>query len=299
MNREVEPILIPSNGLSMSLGTKYSDGPTAASESGDLATEATSAGQLIINADDWGRDHETSERIFKCFRRGSVSSVSAMVFMEDSERAAAMSRESGIDAGLHLNFTTPFSGPNCPALLVECQHELATYLLRHPLARGFFNPWLIHSFEYVVAAQLDEFRRLYGADPARLDGHHHMHLCANVLFKGLLPSGTIVRRNFTFQRGEKSVCNRMYRKALDLTLASRYQIVDFLFSLAPLGPPGRLQRIFSLARGFIVELETHPVNPDEYRFLTEGEIFQQAREIPIARHFVKPKAESHIRGSHS
>jgi hypothetical protein len=32
-----------------------------------------------------------------------------MVFMEDSERAAARTREHGIEAGLHLNFTMPFS----------------------------------------------------------------------------------------------------------------------------------------------------------------------------------------------
>ena len=35
--------------------------------------------------------------------------VSAMVFMEDSERAASIARADAIDAGLHLNFTTAFS----------------------------------------------------------------------------------------------------------------------------------------------------------------------------------------------
>ena len=47
---------------------------------------------LIINADDWGRDNETTDRSLDCVLRGSVSSVSAMMFMEDSERAAGIAR---------------------------------------------------------------------------------------------------------------------------------------------------------------------------------------------------------------
>ena len=93
----------------------------------DLQTGCPAAhhnrGLLVINADDWGRDRDTTQRIFECFQRKTVSAVSAMVFMEDSERAASTAREHGIDAGLHLNFTTPFSALNTPKRLVERQHE--------------------------------------------------------------------------------------------------------------------------------------------------------------------------------
>ena len=85
-------------------------------------------GVLIVNADDWGRDEKTTERTLECVLRGAVSSVSAMVFMEDSARAAAVAQESGIDAGLHLNLTTPFSMPGCPTKLAEHQQRLGRYL---------------------------------------------------------------------------------------------------------------------------------------------------------------------------
>jgi len=244
--------------------------------------EAPHTGLLIVNADDWGRDVRTTERILDCALLGAVSSVSAMVFMEDSERAAAMARTGGIEAGLHLNLTTPFSAPECSVRLVERQRELARYLLRHRLAQVVFHPGLGRAFEYVVAAQLDEFRRLYGVDPDRVDGHHHMHLCANVLLRGLLPSGTLVRRNFSFQPGEKGLWNRLYRRLVDRMLARRHRLVDFFFSLAPLEPPGRLQRIFSLARRFSVEVETHPVDPAEYRFLEGGEFFRRTEDVRTA-----------------
>ncbi len=254
-------------------------------------------GLLIVNADDWGREPRTTGRILDCVLRGALSSVSAMVFMEDSERAAAMARESRIDAGLHLNFTTPFSAPNCPARLRERQQELAAYLLCHSSARVVFHPWLVRSFEYVVAAQCDEFRHLYGAEPKRLDGHHHMHLCANVLLGGLLPPGTLVRRHFSYEAREKAVRNRLFRRFTDVMLTRRHRVVDFFFSLPPLEPPSRLQRIFCLARRFVVEVETHPVHAEEYQFLAGGEIFRLTGDLPIASHFTSARRKETMHAS--
>lgn len=246
---------------------------------------ASRSGKLIINADDWGRDQETTARILSCVVRGSISSVSAMIFMQDSEHAAWIAREQEIDAGLHLNFTTAFSAANCPAKLVQHQQRIARCLWRHRLAQTLFHPTLMRSFEYVVSAQLEEFCRLYGRMPQRLDGHHHMHLCANVLAGRLLPPVTVVRRNFSFEAGEKSFANRLYRRIVDRRLARRHRLTDFFFSLAPLNPRMRLQRIFSLARQFAVEVETHPANPDEYQFLSSSEIFRLAGEVRITRGF--------------
>jgi chitin disaccharide deacetylase len=258
--------------------------PTRPGSNGD----AKRAGMLIVNADDWGRDRETSDRMFECVLHGTVSSVSAMVFMADSERAAGVARERGIDAGLHLNLSLPFSAPDCPSGLLEPQRRVASYLLKHPLARVVFHPGLVRSFEYVVKAQLDEFERLYGTAPERIDGHHHLHLCANVLLARLIPTGTIVRRNFFFEPGEKSLMNRLYRKVVDSRLARRHRLVDFLFPLAPLEPRERLERLRSLAQQFVVEVETHPMNADELLFLTGGEAVRWAGNVPIAPRFSAP-----------
>ena len=282
MKCEEEPVPATGGSPDVRLGRKSS---AIAALADGAAHDPAQAGLLIINADDWGRDRETTERTFECILRGAVSSVSAMVFTEDSERAAAIARERGIDAGLHLNFTMPFSSQNCPAPLMERQCELGRHLSRHRLSQLVFYPSLARSFEYVVSAQIDEFCRLYGAAPRRLDGHHHMHLCANVLLGRLLPPETVIRRNFSFQPGEKSFGNRFYRKVVDRMLAQRHRLTDYFFSLPPLEPPGRLERIFSLARRFVVEVETHPLDAEEYRFLAGGEIFRWAGDVPIASGF--------------
>lgn len=243
-------------------------------ESPTTSADDSGAGLLIVNADDWGRTRRTTDMILDCVVRGSVSAVSAMVFMEDSERAATIARERGVSAGLHLNFTDTFSTPGCPRPLVDHQRTVAAYLRRHRLAQVLFHPGLRRSFDYVVKTQIDEFRRTYGALPDRLDGHHHMHLCANVVIGNLLPHGTLVRRNFSFQPGEKSGVNRLYRRFIDRRLRLHHRMVDFFFSLPPFQPWSRLERVFTLARTFSVELETHPINADEYRFLEGGEIFR-------------------------
>jgi predicted glycoside hydrolase/deacetylase ChbG (UPF0249 family) len=276
-----------------SVNDGYLEERTVASSAG------TEAGVLIINADDWGRDFLTTDRTLDCLLQGTVSSVSAMVFMKDSERSAVVAWEQGIDAGLHLNLTTPFSSPRRPAGLAERQRNVAAYLRRNRVSQVVFNPLLAKSFEYVVRAQIEEYGRLYGTLPERIDGHHHMHLCANVIWGGLLPSGTTVRRNYSFQPGEKSLWNRLYRQAVDRQLARSHRMADYFLSLLPLDPPSRLQQVFSLARQHVVELETHLVNAQEYRFLAGGEIFQYTKDLRIARRYVAKangQAKSYFRG---
>lgn len=224
-------------------------------------------GCLTVNADDWGRNRETTDRTLECITHGTVTAVSAMVFMEDSERSAALARECQVDCGLHVNLTLKFAVPSGRAQLVEHHGRVAGFLRRHRLAQVTFHPGLARSFEYVLRAQLEEYERLYGVAPDRLDGHHHMHLAANVLLGGLLPNGTRVRRNFSFFPGEKHLLNRLYRKAVDGMLARRHRLTDYFFSLPPLSPRSRLERILSLASEATVEVETHPVNLEEHSFL--------------------------------
>ena len=251
-----------------------------------VSKDSRAAGLLIVNADDWGRNYETTVAILNCVLRGTVSSVSAMVFMEDSERAATVALEQGVDAGLHLNFTTSFSAPRCPAQLLKHQQEVAKYLARSRFAHAIFHPGLMRSFEYVVRMQLDEFCRLYQGPPGRVDGHHHMHLCANVVLGGLLPPKTLVRRNFSFLKGEKSYANILYRKSVDSLLKRKHRLVDYFFKLPPFEPATRLQRIFDLAHKYVIELETHPGSPEEYEFLAGSEMLRLLGALPIAPRFV-------------
>jgi chitin disaccharide deacetylase len=244
---------------------------------------STGRAGVIINADDWGRDKEVTDHSLDCVLQGVVSSVSAMVFMEDSERAAALAQHNNVDAGLHLNLTTAFTSSGCKSGLRNQQQRLMRFLRGSHLSPAIYHPGLASSFEYVVKAQLEEYERLYGMPAGRVDGHHHMHLCANIQFQQLLPAGTIARRNFSFSAREKGAINRIYRRWQDRRLARRHRLTDFFFALLPMDPPCRLEEIFALANRSSVEVETHPVNPEEYRFLIGGELLRRAGATRIAR----------------
>ncbi len=248
-------------------------------------------GCLIINADDWGRDTQTTDRSFECFQKGGLSSASGMVFMQDSERAATIATEQGFDIGLHLNLSAPFSAPGIPTRLSIHHQKVREYLCAHRIARLIYHPGLANSFEYTVAHQFEEFSRLYGRTPDRVDGHHHMHLCANVLLSGLLSPRTIVRRHFSYEPGEKIFRNSIFRLFSRASLGGQYRVTDFFFSLPPLVPAVRMQRIFNLARRFVVEVETHPINPEEYRFLTGGDLHHWTTECPPAITFSRAVAQ--------
>lgn len=246
------------------------------------ASEPSSAA-VIVNADDWGRDAPTTNRTLECVLGGTVSSVSAMVFMADSERAAGLARLHGVDAGLHLNFTLPFSAAMCPARLQEHQQKIARSLKSYWRATMIYHPGLAASFEYVAKAQMEEYERLFGAAAKRMDGHHHMHLSANVLTQRLLPEGIVVRRNLSFSPGEKGYLNRQFRRRQDRKLAKRHRIADFFFDLLPIEPRTRLERILSLADRYDIEIETHPVRDEEYEFLKNGGLKRCANGVAIAR----------------
>jgi hypothetical protein len=256
----------------------------AQDESATLRPEAQGGAVLIVNADDWGRDRDTTDRILECVLNGSVSSVSAMVFMEDAERGAALAREQSIDAGLHLNFTTPFSTRDCVSPLYAHQQRIARWLGSSRFAPVVYHPGLVRSFRYVVEAQLDEFERLYGCRPRRIDGHHHMHLAANVLGQKLLPAGAIVRRNLSFRPGEKSVVNRLYRGGQDRRLGRRHRLTDFFFDILPLDR-ARLLQIVAFSHSRSVEIETHPSEPKQYEFLMRGGLAAVCPDVKIARGF--------------
>jgi predicted glycoside hydrolase/deacetylase ChbG (UPF0249 family) len=236
---------------------------------------------LVVNADDLGRCATATDRIMACFAANRVSAASAMVFMDDSERAAALAEMSGLDIGLHINFTEEFSARAVSPELRREHHRVSKFLRRSKYALLLYNPVLRGYFRRVFQAQVSEFERLYGRRPARLDGHQHMHLCANVLTDKLLPRGAQVRRNFSFSAGEKNFINRAYRRAVDRRLRQRYQLTDYFFALSQHLAPASLTRVTVAAKRAKVELMCHPQVDTEYRFLLSDDFAETLSEVEL------------------
>lgn len=236
---------------------------------------------MIINADDWGRTREDTDAAFVCHQRGRITSATAMVFMEDSKRAAALARASNIDMGLHLNLTEPFSAPVRDNALLRSHSRIRYFLTGRKYAFLIYNQALRKDFEYVFESQHNEFVRLYGSEPSHIDGHHHLHLCSNILFGNVIPQGQKVRRNFFFWPGEKSFANRAFRALTDSVLAQRYRSTDYFFALSQCGDWNRMTRVAVLAKSSAVELMTHPANEQECQRLLSSSFLEQINHLQL------------------
>lgn len=191
-----------------------------------------------------------------------------MVFMEDSERAALQALRSDFEVGLHVNFTQAFSACHVASKLHECQNRIMSYLTKYKLSQVIYNPFLSDAFQYVFLSQQEEFERLYRKPPDHYNGHHHMHLCVNLLASRLIPNKARIRTTFTFDQGEKNPFNLLYRRLLAKYISGRYISTDSFFSIAPIQNYERLQRIFARSEKETIEIEVHPENKEEVDFLT-------------------------------
>jgi predicted glycoside hydrolase/deacetylase ChbG (UPF0249 family) len=222
---------------------------------------------IIINADDFGRSEAETDAILECSEGGRITSATAMVFMKDSGRSASLARKVELDLGLHLNLSEPFTGADVPRQSRADHERVVRFLGAHKYALLLYNPLLRKPFASAYRGQIDEFTRIYGRTPSHVDGHHHKHLCQNVLLGGVIPAGESVRRDFSYWPGERSPLTRAYRRFIDRSLERKYIVTRYFFSLRECLATGGLPRVFRLARSSDVELMTHPSNQVEYDYL--------------------------------
>jgi predicted glycoside hydrolase/deacetylase ChbG (UPF0249 family) len=236
---------------------------------------------LIINADDFGRSVMETNAALQCYTAGRITSVSAMVFMADSERAAELATANRLEVGLHLNFSEPFTDGRCPERLRDCHNRIIRFLRRNKYTQIVYNPALRSEFAYSYNVQTDEFLRLYGGSPSHIDGHHHMHLCANLLLSNLVPTGMRIRRNFSFWPGEKNWFNRAYRSLIDCWLARRYRLTDYFFDLTLSIRGKKMDRVMALAESTKVELMTHPILELESGYLMSDKFQTMLQRVDV------------------
>lgn len=236
---------------------------------------------LIINADDFGKNRLSTDRILSCYLNKRINSTSVMVFMGDSERASGIAIENDLRTGLHLNFTLMFDGSCADRAVVKSLFKTSSFLGKNKYFSLIYNPFLRKHFKLLVGAQYDEYLRIFKDKPAHFDGHKHLHLCTNIIKDGIIPQGHRVRRNFTFRATEKSKLNYCYRAFVDKRLKKKYVCSDFFFDINPISY-ARIKKIVLLSRRFNVELMVHPERTSEYEYLMSEEFGKIINEMGIS-----------------
>ena len=223
-------------------------------------------GLLIVNADDWGGHAEMTDVSLECFRAGSITSATAMMWMPDTERATELALEAGLPTGLHLNLTQPFEGSSVPPGVRERQLRLTERFQDLSRLRWVYDPRLTGQVKAVVADQFERFHELYGRPPTHVDGHLQAHMALNVLVGAVLPKGIAIRRARTM----KETLPRRIRHAL---VKRRYRSTDLMLPIADLfeGGSRHVAERLAAAREQAVEVMTHPSWPEDREWLASPE----------------------------
>jgi predicted glycoside hydrolase/deacetylase ChbG (UPF0249 family) len=212
------------------------------------------SGLLIVNADDFGVNRRVTEAIVECFASGSISSATAMVWMSDSDRAAADAMERGLPIGLHLNLTLPLNGTLTPELVRARQHEATKYLGRDTWSTTKLRGAQAQLVTDVVAEQLERFRELYG-EPTHVDGHHHVHL--HPVVQAAIPDTLPVRPFLRHPRKAQGRMNREERALHKRFLAPRYA---FAFEHVHPALGGYGLDALGRASSDVLEVMVHPID---------------------------------------
>ena len=224
-----------------------------------------SAGLLIVNADDLGGHQLATDRTFTAFEAGAITSATAMVFMQDSERAATEARSKELPAGLHLNLTQRFDGAAVPPAVAARQARIVRYMA-HPRRRRFgFAPQLVMTVKAALEDQLERFRELYGREPTHIDGHNHVHLNPTVLH--VLPGSYAVRPGYDPTSASPV---RLLRRARNRKVRRRHPTVGHFFALTSLHPAlggHGLEQALRAAGSGSVELMVHPAEDRVFEVL--------------------------------
>lgn len=226
---------------------------------------------LIVNADDMGASRTTTDPVLDCFGAGTITSTTAMVWMPDSERAAESSRQRALPVGLHLNLTAPFGADAVPDDIRDRQLGLTRHFGRESWRAETEVRVPTALIAAAIADQLKQFREQFG-EPTHIDGHHHIHLHPAVLSQ--LPPSLPIRPPLTGAPASLAQRWRLRRcRSADVCLA--------LSDVHPaLGGDG-LEMLEPAARGRVVEVMTHPLQPTERQALDSPEWVRALAAIPL------------------
>lgn len=134
--------------------------------------------RIILNADDFGHDADTTAATVECFERGALTSATLMPRMPATAEAIDYARSNPrFSFGVHLTFITdtleaPLSDPkDIPALVRPDGKFLPSQTLRLLSLRGRIP---VDQVEREMEAQIG-FVRDQGVPVSHVDSHGHLH----------------------------------------------------------------------------------------------------------------------------
>ncbi len=232
--------------------------------------------QVIINADDYGRDKKTTDAIADCFLQHKITSTTMMVVHEDCERASGIAREIGLPTGLHLCLDEgrPAADPAKITTLLDQQGNL-----RVTSKRLFSGKVRQGELFLELGAQIKKMDEL-GLRMTHLDSHHHLHchpLVLPVFFmnRQRLPRLLKIRIPRNFEPGSRlklyGMLKYSYKMSAKFLLGYFFKTADYFTSITSYldNHTMQLEKILAAVprRNSSIEIMCHPGELEQYSFL--------------------------------
>ena len=236
--------------------------------------------KIIVNADDYGRNKETTDAIIECFLQNKITSTTLMVVHEDCFRAADIAKDKGFPVGLHLCLDEgiPLSNPLAVSSLLDKNGYLNVDLKRLYLGKIRANELYIE-----IEKQFEKFAEL-GLIITHLDSHHHLHCHPLVLWaltqlKKKLSFPLKIRsiRNFECAGGLKEYgwLKLAYKNMVHIMQKKLFVTTDYFSSIVKYSDKSILG-IEDFLNSFAekktsIEIMCHPGEPEEHSHLMRME----------------------------
>jgi predicted glycoside hydrolase/deacetylase ChbG (UPF0249 family) len=129
---------------------------------------------LIINADDFGKNSNKNSAITKCFKIGIINSTSIMTNMAGFEEAISLSKENNFQdkIGLHANLTE--GRPLTDLSETKLVDADGFFFKNNNKKFNYLSPKVKAKIKAEIIAQLNELY-LKDISPTHLNSHHHVH----------------------------------------------------------------------------------------------------------------------------
>ena len=178
------------------------------------AGKAETSGAMIVCADDYGISHGVCDAIEALIAEGRLRATTAMTgFPEWRQRAPelrALAECCGADVGLHLTLTDHEPIAPMPRFAKGGTMPGLAAVLRAAKLRRLPREEIVAE----IKAQFDAFEDAFGAPPAFVDGHQHVH--AFPVIRALLMQEAIER--YEFRCGMRTITEPLaaiFRRGVD------------------------------------------------------------------------------------
>jgi len=124
--------------------------------------KGTNSGLYYLCADDFGLSSGVNDAILHLSEKKILDGVSVMVFGSWPKEYIRHIRDSDVELGLHLDFTS-------------CLDYKANNKLNHLLVKSYLRLLDKNNVKEFISFQIEEFIRKIGRPPDFIDGHQHVH----------------------------------------------------------------------------------------------------------------------------